>query len=284
MFADDVQIEKSFSPTDAAKSLEDINSDLLSIHNWSVDNGLCLNIAKCQHVIIGSQQLTTKYPICNLAHYNSVVINGIKLRTCGSVKNLGVTFDQHLTWELHINNKCRAALQRLRYLCKFKNFLSMHTKKKLVSTLVIPLLDYCDTVYINASNSLLTKIQKVQNACIRFIFSLKKFDHISDYIKRIKWLSMDKRRFLHSLLIVYKTLRYKEPSYLFNLFDSALPGHMYATRLSCGNTLITPRCRTTKYQKSFTCQSIQLWNKLPEAIKTSPSVNAFKVQVFNNLL
>ena len=207
MFADDVQNSNSFSPAEADNSLTKINSDLKRVHEWSLSNGLSLNIAKCQHLIIGSNQLCQNYPIPSLSHHNAISINNTTLVTSSTVKNLGLIFDQNLSWEPHINSQCRSALQQIRYLSKFKHFLSVATKRKLVYALIIPLLEYYDSVFINAPKSSLLRIQKIQNASVRFVFNLKKFDSVRDYLKKLNWLSMDNRRTLHllSLIIFYMT-------------------------------------------------------------------------------
>jgi len=284
LFADDVQVDKQYSSTQASTALTELNSDLKNISNWSRSNGLSLNIDKCQHIVIGTQQLFQAHPPNTLDLCNTVEINEIQLKSYQNVKNLGVIFDQHLSWDEHISTQCRLALQKLRYLYKFTNFLSTNTKRKLVSALIIPLLDYCDTVYYNAAKVSLNKVQKVQNACVRFILNIKSFISVRDNIKSLKWLSMDKRRALHSLLLVFKTLRLQQPVNLYELIAPCVNEHHYATRLSYSRPFTPPRCRTSKYQSSFLLQGMKLWNDLPDSIKSMSTVQAFKKQAFKHFL
>ena len=284
LFADDVQTTKTFSPINASVALSELNDDLDNINKWSCDNGLSLNVDKCQHIIIGSQQLFRNHPISEISHYNSVSINNYNLKTYQQVKNLGVIFDQHLSWDAHLNSQCRIALQRLRYLSKFKNFLSKNTKRKLTSSLILPLLDYCDSVYYNAAKTLLNKVQKVQNACVRFVLNIRKHESVRVHFNSIKWIAMEKRRTLHSLLLIYKIFKFKEPSYLFDVFNSSLTNHSYPTRFNCNLSFTPPRSRTTKYSNSFIVQSMKCWNDLPEAIKSAPTVQSFKSRVYQHLL
>ena len=172
----------------------------------------------------------------------------------------------------------------LRYLCKFKIVLSKNTKRKLSSSLIIPLLDYSDSVYFNAANTLLNLVQRVQNACVRFILNIKKRESVRSYIKSIKWITMEKRRSLHSLLLIYKTMKFKEPSYLFDLFDSSLTNHCYQTRFNSNLSFTPPRSRTTKYNNSFIVRSMKSWNDLPEAVKSAPTVQSFKSTAYRHFL
>jgi hypothetical protein len=114
MFADDVQVEKNYSPNMSHTALAQLNNDLENINVWSHSNGISLNSDKCQHIIIGSPQLFQTYPVTELCHYNSVLINNVNLKTSQSVRNLGVIFDHHLSWDAHLTGQCRTSLQRLR--------------------------------------------------------------------------------------------------------------------------------------------------------------------------
>ena len=282
LFADDVQVANTFSVNNSFVALSNLNEDLHSIYNWTCNNGLSLNTAKCQHIIIGSPQLFQRHPLNEISHFNSVSINNTKLSTCLHVKNLGLLFDKHLSWNVHITTQCRTALQRIRYLSKFKNFLSIKTKRTLASALVIPLLDYCDTVYLNASKGLLKKVQKVQNACVRFILNIKKYEHVSVNFKKLKWVNMEKRRSLHSLLYIYKTLKYKEPSYLFNLVNAALTKHNYPTRFSKNQSFTPPRCRTANCSLLFWSMPLTCGTNSPLSTKMRPLPNLLKVEFFAN--
>ncbi|KAJ4428820.1 hypothetical protein ANN_25813 [Periplaneta americana] len=48
-------------------------------------------------------------------------------------------------------------------------------------TLVMPYLDYCDVLYSDLSVELSLRLQRVHNACVRFIFNSRRYDHVSEY-------------------------------------------------------------------------------------------------------
>lgn len=52
VFADDVQVYKSFKHEDSVKSLADINMDLKSIVKWAKENWIQLNATKSQAIAI----------------------------------------------------------------------------------------------------------------------------------------------------------------------------------------------------------------------------------------
>jgi hypothetical protein len=117
----------------------------------------------------------------------------MKLQTSNKARNVGLLFDQHLSWEDHIMTQCKAGLQKNRYLSRFKHFLNTRTRQKLMSSLIIPKLEYGNLVYLNASKELLLKIQKVQNSCVRFTLNLPRRTNTDNLLAKLKWLSMEKR-------------------------------------------------------------------------------------------
>ena len=66
------------------------------------------------------------------------------------------------------------------------------------------------------SNISAMKIQKLQNACVRFIFNMRKFDreHIGPYLVKLSWLNMESRRNLHALTLMYKIDKNMAPDYI----------------------------------------------------------------------
>ena len=117
---------------------------------------------------------------------NKIVPNDLDLRVMNSnilhsecINNLGIEIDEKLTMNKHVSIQCSKALCVLRNLYKIRDCLSQDAKLLLTQMLILPLFDYCDTVYgpLLAINQ--TKlIQKVQSSCVRFTFSLRKFELI----------------------------------------------------------------------------------------------------------
>ena len=50
--------------------------------------------------------------------------------------------------------------------------LSKDDKLTMIKSYVISRLDYCNALYANISKTLLMKLQKVMNTCVRFVFDL----------------------------------------------------------------------------------------------------------------
>ena len=70
----------------------------------------------------------------------------------------------------------------------------------MVESLVVPHLDYCNVVYLDASLDCSLQLQRLSNACIRYTFGLRKDTSISPYRKKLNWLRVDSRRDYFALL------------------------------------------------------------------------------------
>ena len=89
----------------------------------------------------------------------------------------------------------------------------------LMHAFVFRKLFYCFTVWSNTSNNNIKKLQLVQNCACRIVLdNIRKFDHISEGLRSLNWLSVKDFLFLKDSIIVYKCLNNKMPSYLSGKF------------------------------------------------------------------
>ena len=280
-YADDLQLEMSSKICDTRRTVNEINSDLESISNYSVANGLRLNYEKSKYMVIGTRQAIKKF---NNLELPPIILDDHILEREKHLKNLGVLFDENMTWIKHINKVVCQAYASLRSLYRFKRFLSENAKKSLCESLVLSHFNYCDCLFPSLNTALNDKIQKVQNACVRFIFNLRKYDrdHIRPYLNQLGWLNMSNRRLLHSYSIMYKIDKKLAPQYLIDLIPRNLNNHNYNTRNS--NNFRNLRCNLVIKQNSFFPKMSSLYNDLPTSVKTSLTLASFKKQCKANLL
>ena len=232
-----------------------------------------LNANKTTYILIGSSCNIKKITKIKLP---DIIIDGQIIARTNYARNLGITFDEVLSWLKHVNSRIGLAFSRLKHLYRFSNFLSIESKKTLCDSLVLSLFNYCDVVYDSISSTLKQRIQKVQNACIRFIFKIKKYERhsVSALINKINWLNMNNRRWLHSMMLCYKIVNNIAPQYLCNLFQSGSIIHSHNTRFS--HNLSGPRCRTETRRRFVLISGMEKFNSLPINIKQKNNIYKFK--------
>ena len=95
-----------------------------------------------------------------------------------SVKNLGVTFDCHLTIKTHVSNLVRSANFELRRISSIRHLLPTYATKALVSASLLSRLDYCNSLLFSFPQYLLNKLQKVQNNAARLVLRAVSYTHL----------------------------------------------------------------------------------------------------------
>ena len=115
---------------------------------WLNDNKMIANPSKFQAVILSK----SKNPIIT-----SIQIGSKTIITKESVILLGIEIDFKLKFESHVNNLCVKAGGQLNSLFRFKNFMSLDSKKLSVNSFILSNFSYCPLVwhfsYKTSSNS-----------------------------------------------------------------------------------------------------------------------------------
>ena len=119
----------------------------------------------------------------------------------------------------------------------------------LINAFVFSKLFYCLTVWSNTSKASVKRLQLVQNFAGRIVLGLKKYDHISEGLRSLKWLSVSDKLLLHDSIMVDKCMNGRDPGYLINKFTRRLEFHDKNARYN--KDLNLPRCRFKTGQRSF---------------------------------
>ena len=136
-----------------------------------------------------------------------------------------------------------------------------------------PVIDYCCVVYNDLGELLNVKLQRAQNACIRFILDVRRDEHITPYFAYLKWLKLKERRTLKIAIMTINILKHKTPSYLYESFSRMDDIHGRCNRYT-QHTMQIPHHHTVKFNKSFICCASRIFNQynLHEFENSSSSV------------
>jgi hypothetical protein len=265
LYADDVQIYLSGREENIASVVDQINTDLASISNWSTQNGLCLNSQKTQTMAI-YRNAPLSLP--------SVKIGDTIIPYSTKVKNLGVIMNCNLTWNEQASTVVSSVNFALSRLWCTANFTPTETRRKLVVALLLPKFQYCDILFSHASAEIRSRLNVVYNNCARYIYEVPTTESISDYAKMITEKSLDQ---LHAYRIcsnIYKILAQREPGYLYDKFRIG--------RSERTGVLIPPRHYYRNRENSFFVRGVGMWNSLSPETKSACSIEAFKESYFKS--
>ena len=144
--------------------------------------------------------------------------------------------------------------------------------------LITSRLDYGNVLLYGINNSLIGRLQRVQNRTARLITRTRRCDHISPILKELHWLPINCRPTFKILLYTYKALNGIAPKYLSDNLTIYTPARNL--RSQAKSLLVVPKTHTATYcNKIFGFSAAELWNSLPEYVKSSTNVNIFKKHV-----
>lgn len=227
LYADDTSLESplcsfSFSPdsTDAQLSLS-VNTELSIIHNWFTVNKLSLNSKKTKFMIFHHSQLSR-----NNIPKLKLVINNIEITQSSEFNFLGITIDETLSWQSHINNIGNKISRATGIMNKLKNFLPQNILLTLYNSLILPHIYYGILVWGFGAK----RIYKLQKKAVRIICNKRYNAHTSELFKCLKILKVND-------VLNYKCLRFYNrynhnlvPIYFTDIFNPVFLQHPYNTR------------------------------------------------------
>ncbi len=157
-YADDTQLYLSFRPDDSTVVAR-ISGCLTGISAWKKEHHLQLSLAKTELLVFCITP--------TVQHDFTIQLGSSTIIPSTSWSNLGVIFDDHLTFKENIAKivrSCRFALHNIR---KIRPFLTEHAAQLLVQDLVISRLDYCNALLAGLPSNTIKPLQIIQNAAAR---------------------------------------------------------------------------------------------------------------------
>lgn len=271
-YADDTQIYLSFKPQDVSEACELVEKCLAEVRVWMAQNSLCLNDSKTEVIVFGSRHNLAKLPKITLS------IGEANVSDVSEVRNLGAIMDSSLSMESHIRKACQIAWFHLRKLYQIRKFMDKKSLEILVHAYISSKFDFMNGLIYGVPNYLLNFLTRIQNAAARMLTGAGKFESISPILQELHWLPIKYRIEYKLLLLVYKALNGKAPSYVSDMIQPKVCSR--SLRSSSKPLLVIPKTRTVRYgDRSFSHAAPFLWNKLPLQVMNCDSIDSFKVQL-----
>lgn len=265
LYADDVQIYMSCGLEQIEQCVRNLNQDLQRIHNWASINYLSVNPSKSKCVVI-----TPRHK--RLTYEPELVINSDKIEIVPKAKNLGIIFNNTLTWSDHILAATGRTYSLLRTLWYCQYFTPPRIRLLLAKTYVLPTLLYGCELFASTDSASFAKLNGAYNAVARYVYGLRKYDHISTFSKKLYGVTFPNLLKIRSLIFLHKIVYTREPQYLYK--------SIRFTRSNRSNDIIPVRHKSLMSDWQFFVSSIRLWNLLPSSIQFISNAEHFKKAIF----
>ena len=266
-YADDTQLYTSIDPaTDS--DLSKLSQCASAVTRWHLENGLLLNPAKTEALMTGTRQ-----QIAKLDKSVGVRVAGTTVACSTSVRILGVTIDRYLTFHEHISNTVRSCNYHIRSLRHIRRLIDTETAKTLACSIVASRLDYCNALLYGVTSADLMRLQRVQHSLARVVCNAPYRSPSAPMLKSLHWLPIKQRIRYKIATMTYKIRLSQKPNYLRELIVDYRPAR--TLRSSSDDQLLIPRVHTKTAARAFRVAAPEIWNSVPNEIRTLPSLQQF---------
>lgn len=153
-YADDTQFVHTGNVDNIQALILKGEKTLINAKKYFNMNGLMLNTKKTQCMFVGSRGVTSRIPPNTTIRFDdSTIIPN------SEVKNLGVYFDTHLTFDAHINNITRKIFSTIIFIKRLKNNFNKMARITLIKSLVLSIINYGIRIYGTANTTHLKQVQ-----------------------------------------------------------------------------------------------------------------------------
>ena len=186
-----------------------------------------------------------------------------------------MSLDDHLNFNTHVSNICRRASRQIMAFKRIAKYLNLSNRELTYKSFISSNFSYSPTSWIFCGKQNTNKLNKLQERALRIVYQ----DNASSYeslLAKGNFLSLSICRLKFLAIEVYKCIHHLNPPYLNELFQ--IKNVKYNLRDK--SILKQDKFNTVKFgYKSFQYYGSKLWNHLPNEVKNSPDVYAFKTKI-----
>ena len=145
------------------------------IRVWMIKNKLKINNSKAEFIIFRSPHLKL-----NLSDLSDSV-GDMQVSSSSKVRDLGVVFDQNLTFHDHLSGICKST----RGIGRIRNFLTFDATAQLIHALITSRLDFCNSIIYNLPDKHIERLQRIQNQAARMLKRIPRRNHITPVLREL---------------------------------------------------------------------------------------------------
>jgi hypothetical protein len=260
LFADDAKL---YNVTDYRLDPTMTQAALTALAGWCTEWQMKLSISKCGSLLL-----------CGTKSFNEesvLQVNDIDLEVFADTEDLGVFIDSKLNFAKNIDSIISKANQRTYLIFKSFNTRAVKPLSLAFKTYILPLLDYCSSVWNPFLLKDIDRLEKVQKRFTKRLTGLRDMPY-SQRLTACGLVSLELRRLRTDIILCFKIvkslvdLKFDD----FFVFDpnTRTRGHTLKLRI--------PRCQTSCRSNFFAVKIVPIWNSLPQSLVDCSSLLEFK--------
>ena len=267
-YADDSHIYIGFNPLfNYSDTMSKVKSCISEVENWMSSMYLKMNVGKTEVLYIANIKDHSVFKDLSITIGKKCYISSAEK----SMLSLGVTIDGTMSEKRIISDLVKGCNFNLKKLSHLRYIIPTKHKLLLILSFVLNKLDYCSILLASANVTQIHRLQMVINKAIRFVYCLKKRDHVTSYLKDSHILPMKYRIMFKCCVFVFNILHGTCPDYLRDIIQRK-PLQQRSLRSNNDNLLFT----TSLHQKTVYNSMVINWNALPFSLRSITSIELFK--------
>ena len=216
------------------------------------------------------KSVTKKYQNVQLS------LSNVKIHQVQTFKYLGVSLDENLTYNSHINRLIRNVSHKMYMLRRVSHLVTEKACILIYKSFILPHLEYGNILYINNTDKNLSKLQRLQNHCLKICMNLDNLTPTNLVHKKAKLNLLKDRR--NAQLAKHMFLRTKNEKFI----ERNNP-NVRQTRSMTVPKLYVPGFKNSISKKSVIYHGSIYWNKLNYNLKQIELKKVFDCKIKSKL-
>ncbi|XP_075167910.1 uncharacterized protein LOC142240076 [Haematobia irritans] len=169
-YADDIHL--FFRSSDMSRLEANVNMTLGNLAAWLSSNGLNINVSKSNAILFNDHGRG-----CIRICIGTTPVSFVNEMRC-----LGVVIDHKLEFGTHIGGILSRVAFKLRRLYCVDAYMPRYIRQRVAMALLMPHVNYCIEITSATSGLHLSRIENAVKSIVRYVYGLRKYDHVSAYV------------------------------------------------------------------------------------------------------
>ena len=235
LFADDGTLNTANDNIDNIR--RDLQQSLYDVFGWCCRNRMALNPTKTKCMLMATRQKHKKKHLPLNLKFETTPIEQVSKH-----RLLGVTVDEQLKLQTHINNMCRTVSRNIFLLSKLSQIVSQKSKLAFFFAHIMSHMNYVSNAWGGCAGVHMKQLYSLYKRAVKFLIPIPNLDY-KQKCCALKLLPLDKQLLPNKCVLMQKVVHGKAPQYLKDLMIPSERLH--------GNKQLLPRTRIESLKRSF---------------------------------
>ena len=250
---------------------------MTQLNAWFKANKLTLNSVKSNFIVFRSKQNTTT----NLPE--KINFENTSINRSETSKYLGVTLDEHVTWNQHITEVCNKLKRYFKLFYSIRNYVNINQVKIIYYAFIYSRIKYGITTFGFTDDNKIQRMQVLQNKLLK-VLQAKNYRYSTNRLhNELEIIKVEDIAKLDAVTFIHNYFNNKLPPIFNNYFTLVRDTHNLNTR-SSDQDIYFDTYKTNIGISSMKSIGAKTWNELSNSNKLIKNVKTFRKAITKSIL